>query len=96
MKSAWISLLEFLGLHEPQHCNVVRTVFSQREPTMQVVGTKLLKREENRCIVAIFFQEPNKRVKPARYKLFSVSNDTSTIEELPCDPNSPYWIRGRK
>jgi hypothetical protein len=96
MKSSWISLLEFLGFFEPQHCKMVRRLFLQREPTLQVIGTKILKREKDQTIVAIFFQEPKIRVKPARYKIFAVSNDLSRIDELPCDPTSPYWIKGRK
>ncbi len=92
----WTSLLNFLGLYETKHCRVARTLLCQREPDIEVLGTKVLKREADLWIVAVFFQKPNIRVKPPRYRVFSVCNDMSKIDELPCDPSSPYWIRGRK
>jgi hypothetical protein len=91
----WTSLLNFLGLVEPKHCTAVRTALRQREPTFEILGTNLLRHEADNWIVAIFFREPNVQVKPPRYKVFSVSDDMSRIDELPCGPNSRYWIRGR-
>jgi hypothetical protein len=91
----WTSLLNFFGFFEHKHCTAVRTALRQREPTFEILETKLLRREADKWIVAVLFRSQT-QVKPPRYKVFSVSDDMSRIDELPCGPNSPYWIRGRK
>jgi hypothetical protein len=96
MWTGLLQLLEFLGVYEPKPCKAARTQLRQSQPLLQILGTRLITRNANEWIVAVFFQEPHRQVKPARYKLFSVSDDLSKIIELPCEPTSLYWIRGRK
>lgn len=98
MWTALLRLLQFLsfGLYEPKQCKAARTQLSQREPNLRILETRLIKRETHTWIVAVFFEEPHAPVRPSRYKLFSVSDDLSMIVELPCGPDSPYWIKGRK
>jgi hypothetical protein len=62
---------------------------------LYVLGTKLIRKETQRSIVAVFYEEPGIVVRPSRYKLFAVANDLSQVEALPVEPRSPYWVRGR-
>src|SRR5438132_7796812 len=92
----WNQLLQFLGLNDAPACRVAREAFGRLRPTWVNCGARVIKREVGRRVVAVFYQEPDVLVRPRRYKLFSVSNDLSSVEELPCNPNSPYWIKGRR
>ena len=52
--------------------------------------------EHNRYVVAVFYSAPNVRVKPPRYVLVALDRAHNFLELLPVDPDSPYFIRGRK
>jgi hypothetical protein len=52
--------------------------------------------EAQRYVVAVFYSAPNVRVKPPRYVLVAMDRAHNFIELLPVDPDSPYFIRGRK
>jgi hypothetical protein len=67
-----------------------------QHPDWKLCGTSLRATEAERCVVAVFYQESGFLTFPSQYKLFSVPHDLSTVVELPCSPDSPYWIHGRK
>ena len=92
----WQSLLQIVGLFESKQSKAACELLRQQYPTLQILETKIIKRELGRWIVAIFVKEEKTRVRPSSYKLFSVTDDLSGIEELPCNPTSRYWIKGRK
>jgi hypothetical protein len=89
-------LLHKLGLIEPQSCRVARAQLRERYPGFLPRDARLLASESDRCVVAVFYQEPDKITRPMKYKLFGVSPDLTIVTELPCTPESPYWIRDRK
>ena len=84
------------GLCESPHCKAACERLLLQRPSWVIRDTRVVKREATRCVVAVFYKEPRIITRPTRYKLFGVSNDSLVAEELPCDPDSPYWIRGRK
>jgi hypothetical protein len=52
--------------------------------------------EDDRYVVAVFYSDPNVRVKPPRYLLVALDRALQFIEKLPVSPDSPYFISGRK
>ena len=52
--------------------------------------------ENDRYVVAVFYSSPDVLVKPPRYVLVALGRAYDFIELLPVDPQSPYFIRGRK
>jgi hypothetical protein len=89
-------IFEQLGLYRPAHIKAVRSYFRQKHPTWRVLETRTLARETGRFVVAVFYEEPNLVSFPPPYQLFAVSIDSLEVEELPTDPDSPYWLFGRK
>ena len=90
------SLLEFLGLWEAEPCRRAREQFQASHPTLQTCGTSLRATEENRFVVAVFYFDPQRPVKPLPYELFGVSKDLMCADELPMSLDSPYRIRGHR
>ncbi len=81
---------------ERPECRAARRKLAELEPSWRVEGTSLRAREGERTIVAVFYQLPDLPTKPSRYRLFAVDRALQVVEELPCEPGSPYWIRGRR
>jgi hypothetical protein len=55
-----------------------------------------LRKEPDRFVVAVFYEQRGVITMPDPYRLYAVSNDYQRVSELPCGPESPYWIKGRK
>lgn len=92
----WNRILQLVGFCEPPVCKAAREALQHKHPDWAIRGTQLVRKEATRCVVAVFYEEPKIVVRPTRYKLLGVDNELLCVEELPCDGNSPYWIRGRK
>jgi hypothetical protein len=75
---------------------VARDALLLRYPGFVACGTRLIEREDTRWVVAVFYEDPPRKSRPTKYKLFSVSNDLASAEELTGDASLPYRIRGRK
>src|SRR5437016_1949235 len=90
------SLLEVVRFRELEHCKAARELFSRQHPSWRICETKVVSKETNRCIVAVFYEEPGVFVKPLRYALLAVPHDLSSVETLNCAPESKYWLKGRK
>jgi hypothetical protein len=89
-------MLEGLGLFQPLQSRVVQNCCKQMHPTWERLETRTLAIEPGRVVVAVFYEEHNVISFPKQYQLYAVSNDCRNVEELPTDPDSPYWIFGRK
>ncbi len=85
-----------LGLLDRSARAVARRSFAEQHPGWRCQGTSIRAAEESRFVVAVFYQVPGLPSFPAHYKFYAVSRDFRIAEELPCTPESPYWIRGRK
>ena len=79
-----------------QACKVAKAVFQREYPTLLYMGSSVRAQEEDRLVVAVFYQHPESKTKPSRYKIFGVSIDMENAKELECNPQSKYWIRGRR
>lgn len=79
-------------------CRAARDHLAAAQPEWQVwTGIRSHRATENdRTVVAVFFQEPDRFTRPPRYKLLAVSHDLGDIEEFPTTPDSPYRLRGYK
>ena len=79
-------------------CRAARDYLADHHPDWEVwTGVRSHRAtEDDRTIVAVFYQIPSSPSRPAHYKLFAVSHDLGRVEELPYAPNSPYWIRNYK
>jgi acyl carrier protein len=81
-------------------CHTARAVFQREYPTLVYEGTSVRAREQDRFVVAVFYRDPGIRTKPCPYKIFRVSSDMEhameNAEELDCNPESLYWIHGRR
>jgi len=88
-------IAEALGWCESSAGAPARDQFARDYPAFACEGTRLRAAEAERFVVAVFYQ-PDLLLRPAPYKLYSVSRDLAHAEELNCEPSSPYWIRGRK
>lgn len=84
-----------LGLSDSPAGAVARAAFAREYPSVACDDTQIRATEPARFIVAVFYHT-ERPILPPPYKLYSVTRDLSTVEELRCDPSSPYWIRGRK
>ena len=73
-----------------------RTYFASQCPEWTFLGTSVRAIEEDRTVVALLYEAPPVRTKPCRYLLYAVSSIDGSVEELPCSPDSPYWITGRR
>jgi hypothetical protein len=91
-----LRVLEFLHLRTPPACVAAQKALRDAHPTWEVLGSSMRAREPDRYVVAVFYQEPGRLIKPPRYQLYAVSADLTVVEELPTNSSSPYWIRGRK
>ena len=80
----WARLLKALGLIQPDFVVAVREWLRNTEPRRLVVDSQCLGQEDDHWIVRIFYQG------------FLVTTDLMQITELPCGPDSPYFIFGRK
>jgi hypothetical protein len=92
----WSFFLQLLGFDDPPACKATREALRRLQASWIVSETRIIANEGARCVIAVFYDAPGISVKPPRYKLFAVSTDLKTIEELPVTPDSPYWIKGRK
>ena len=92
----WTRFLKALGLIEPDCCRAVREWLQNSESTLELHGAECLGQEGDRWIVRIFYQDPARLCKPSPYRVFWVSAELKQITELPCGPDSPYYIFGRK
>lgn len=90
------NILEELGLYLPKHSKAALVYFRKCHPNWKSVETRTMAREDNRYVVAVFYEMPNLVAFPMEYQLIAVSLDCRRIEELPTNPDSPYWIFGRK
>ena len=52
--------------------------------------------EDDRYVVAVFYSTRDIRVKPPRYVLVALDRAHDFLEMLPVNPDSPYFILGRK
>jgi hypothetical protein len=79
-------------------CRAARDYLAARRPEWKVwTGIRSHRAtEDDRTVVAVFFQIPGQPTRPARYELFAVSHDLSEVRELPGTPDSQYFIRGYK
>ena len=75
---------------------LARRAFEAQYPRCQYKGCSLRASEAERFVVAVFYSDSDLPSRPSPYKLYSVARDLAKAEELPCTPDSPYWIRGRK
>ncbi len=73
-----------------------REHFEQEYSNRRICSTSIRATEETRFVIAVFYQEHETVKKPSPYALFAVSTSKWEVEELPCNPQSPFWIRGRK
>jgi hypothetical protein len=91
---AWLQRL--LGVAPA--CKAARDYLWDQHPDWEVWTSIRSHRatEDDRTIVAVFYQIPSSRSRPARYRLFAVSHDLRSVEELPLTPDSPYRIRNYK
>lgn len=96
LHNALMAALEWVGLYSPPAYTAARERFGSQYPTYTACGIEIRSREHARLVVAIYYQEPGLVTRPPRYKLYAIGNDLSEVSEIPCDPDSPYWIRGRK
>jgi hypothetical protein len=89
-------LLKAIGLIELPPCRIARQALRNDYPTYMPIGTRLRATEPRRYVVAVFYKEPEIVHRPSPYKLYEVSPDLTTATEVPCNPESPYWIQDRK
>jgi hypothetical protein len=77
-------------------CQAARAAFSKAYPDWKAIKGWHNHRavESNRVVVAVFYSEPKIGVRPPPYRLFAVSRDFTSVEELPRDANSPYLLHG--
>jgi len=90
------TILERLGLYQPLHCKVARRYCSELHPAWRIIETRTLAIERGQFIVAVFYKNPGIVSRPLPYQIYRVSHDCNEVTELPTDPESPYWILGRK
>jgi len=88
--------LEFLHLRDTPEQQAAKIKLAQDHPDCTAVDRRTLRTEPDRFIVAVFYEQRGVIVRPVRYRLYAVSNDYQRVSELPCGPESPYWIKGRK
>jgi hypothetical protein len=88
-------LLQLIGLIDTPPGKVARLQFQEEYPEYKIAETRIRAAESNRFVVAVFYTTPYP-VRPIPYKLYAVNRDLREVEELPCNPDSPYWIRGRR
>ncbi len=100
MNSFWgqalLWLAETFTPYCPPHARRAAVALRHRHPGWKVVDTRTRARESDRFVVAVFYEELGSISFPTQYLLYAVPRDGGEPTELPTDPDSPYWIRGRK
>lgn len=102
--TAWIAVAglcvalftSFVSRHPACH-SAVAAIRSVHPDWDVFTGLASVRADEcDRYVVAVFYSAPDIRVKLPRYVLVALSRTLEFIEILPIDPDSPYFIRGRK
>jgi hypothetical protein len=75
---------------------MARLALQTQYPECLYKGTSMRALERDRFVVAVFYEDPQIKTRPLRYKIYGISKDAKSAQELECDPGSPYWICGRK
>ena len=87
------SILEKLGITESAPRKRAREEFVRLYPAFRARWTLLRATENDRFVVAVFYEEPELKWRPMPYKLLALSNDLSKCHELPLELDSPYRIQ---
>jgi hypothetical protein len=89
-------LAQAVGLMDTPAEAAARRTLLEHYPDWEARGTSTRAKEESRFVIAVFYLDRSSPIRPLPYKLFAVPRDLSAAKEIPCTPDSPYWIRGRK
>ena len=84
-----------LGVYTYPECRLAEEFFVRAYPACRATGAQLVKREFDKCVVAVFYQSPPKITEPTEVSYFFVFHD-HRVEEREINPDSPYFIRGMK
>ena len=94
----WRNLLSILsfGVYETSPCRVIREYLARTERDLEIGEMRIIDKKGDLFVVRLFYRVKGIYQKPAPYRIFLVGDKVSQVEELPCNPSSPYWIKGRK
>ncbi len=73
-----------------------RDYFNKTNPTFRIHEAKVRAVEASRSIVAVFYQDPQRPVKPVPYALLCVEKPSLSVRELEESESEEYRIRGRR
>lgn len=73
-----------------------RGFLQEQHPDWEVNEALLRADEPERWVFAVFYEMPVQRTRPSPYQLVIVDKKTNEFGEVEPEPDSPYWIRGRK
>ena len=73
-----------------------KATFVSKYPHLRYNRARVRKREADRVVLALFYDNTEIPQRPTPYKFFAVTKETLETTELPLNPESPCRINGYK